>query len=121
MHPSAIAVSVVAAAVVIMLVIKLVRRHSDDNTANIVVTPEPPAPTYNDNVVFEAEEIGHGVYEIEFWGYVDDEQVNNFPESLAYFIKQHPGLRIINICAGREDAYGVTESMIVLTEPRSTT
>lgn len=121
MHPSAIVVGIVAAVVVILLIVKLARRHSDDNTANIVVAPEPPNRTYNDNVVFEAEEIGHGVYEIDFWGDVDDGTVNNFPESLAYFIQQHPTLRVIAVCAGREDTYGVTESMIVLTEPRSTT
>lgn len=119
MHPSAIAFSIAAAVVVILLIVKLIRGHSDNNESNTMVAPEPPGPTYNDNVVFEAKEIGHGVYEIDFRDYVDDVQVNNFPESLAYFIQQHPSLHIINICAGREGSSGVTKSMIVLTEPRS--
>lgn len=118
MEPSVIPASIIAAVVIIMLIMKLVRHHCSNDEANAMVAPVPPDPTYNDDVVFEAKEIGHGVYEIRFWGYVDGVMVSNFPESLAYFIQQHPTLQIIDVCAGREDYHGNTQSMIVLTEPR---
>lgn len=112
---------VVAAVVLFSIIVWLSwkRNHRDD--VNMPETTEPPTPTYNDTVVSEAEEIGHGVYVIDFWVRDDDGSVNhNFPESLAYFVKEHPSLRIVNVCAGREDSYGNTMSMVILTEPRTT-
>ncbi len=115
----ALAVTVIGAAAVIVVVWRFMRHKFRNDEIAVPDEPTPPQPVYNDRPVIEAEEIGHGVYEIGFYGRFDGVLMDVFPESLAAFVKQHPELRIISVCTGRESSYnGFTSSMVVLTELR---